>query len=109
MLLAIEKRWPGPDARGHLGPEGTAAPPAAGSRSRSGSERGSPSAARYLRERRRLARRSLAALGLHCPLRSRLPAMLIDTHCHLADPAYDADRAAGARAGLGRRVSATSS
>ena len=29
--------------------------------------------------------------------------MLIDTHCHLADPAYDADRAAGAGPGLGRR------
>jgi preprotein translocase subunit SecF len=27
VLLAIEKRWPGPDARGHLGPR-TAAPPA---------------------------------------------------------------------------------
>jgi preprotein translocase subunit SecF len=30
VLLAIEKRWPGPDARGHLGPK--AAAPAAGSR-----------------------------------------------------------------------------
>ena len=31
--------------------------------------------------------------------------MLVDTHCHLADPAYDADRVGGARAGLGRRAS----
>jgi preprotein translocase SecF subunit len=26
VLLAIEQRWPGPDARGHLGPKPTAAP-----------------------------------------------------------------------------------
>jgi preprotein translocase subunit SecF len=26
VLLAIEKRWPGPDARGHLGPKATPAP-----------------------------------------------------------------------------------
>ena len=36
------------------------------------------------------------------------PPMLIDTHCHLADPAYDADRRRGAATGRGRRASRTS-
>ncbi len=100
VLLAIEKRWPGPDARGHLGREGRGAP---------GRWERPEAAAGRVRDNVTLSE-AKGAMCEHGPLRFaqgdtvRSPSMLIDTHCHLADPAYDPDRPAGARTRLGLRL-----
>ena len=68
VLMAIEKRWPGPAARGHLAPK-------------KASRRSQPEATDS-----RVSGKVFARAELSVPAR-----MLIDTHCHLADPAYDPD------------------
>ena len=92
VLMAIEKRWPAlRRAASTVPPPRRAEPPAPG-----GGRKTAPV---------RLSGR-VSALRSAAPRGSALSPMLIDTHCHLADPAFDADRADGAGAGLGRRGSA---
>ena len=99
VLMAIEKRWPG-SRRASPGADRAGA--------------GKPRPWRGERREPRTAWREQrmsegARRGPPPPCRSaRSTAMLIDTHCHLADPAYDPDRtevlARAWAAGVGRIV-----